>query len=75
MATYQQVLPEVFPHILTVPSDQLEPYINLLTDPDRIASHRGSSFAVTMENHDGTVNLWLSEASLKYLMKYVPELS
>lgn len=65
-SSYKVVLPKAFPLCLTAKPNLVRRAIMLLTSQGRL---RGSSFAVTVDNWDGTWNLWLSEASFSYLQK------
>lgn len=64
---YKEALPEVFFTTLTATPEVVREYVEKLLRADRKDVPQGSSFAVTVDNWNGTWNLWLSEASYNYL--------
>lgn len=71
--SYKSVLPEVFPFLLQTDPHAVVYFVTKLMDPTRKDVPQGSSFAVTVDNWNGTWNLWLSEASYNFLKSVVKE--
>jgi hypothetical protein len=71
MSVYKNVLPNAFPYCLVLPIHEARRYVKLLLS-NRTDVPQGSSFAVTVDNWDGTWNLWVSEASYKFLKEHGP---
>lgn len=67
MSIYKYSLPKIFPYIVTAKPDDIRTFVNLLLSSDRTDVPQGSSFAVTVDNWNGTWNLCLSKASRDYL--------
>lgn len=68
MSTYEIYLPKVFPYCLSVTPQQCRDLLDVLIYVDRDdVPQEASSFAVTVDNWDGTFNLWLSSVSYEYL--------
>lgn len=69
---YQKVLPQAFPYVLRAPKVFIQRAVTALLDPDRVdgLGDNGSSFAVTVDNWDGTQNLWLSVASCNFIQMH-----
>jgi len=65
--TYKSTLPGVFPWVLKGAPPWVAALTAALMSPSRNDVEQGSSFAVTVDNWDGTWNLWLSQASRNYL--------
>jgi hypothetical protein len=66
--TYQHHLPMVFSYVARIHPDDVRTFVAELLDADREDVPQGSSFAVTVDNWDGTWNLWLSAASRGFLI-------
>ena len=70
MSTYKSVLPEIFPHAINLPRETAIWVIGEMTTPFRDDGLVFSSFAATADTRDSTtINLWLSEASWKFVAK------
>lgn len=67
MNAYKNVLPTLFPHSVVATPDRCKHYINDLLSLRRKDVAQGSSFALTVDNWNGTWNLWLSEVSKDFL--------
>jgi len=65
--SYQTTLPRVFPYCYALSPDDVRGYVTVLISKHRTDVPQGSSFAVTVDNWDGTWNLWLSSVSRKFL--------
>jgi len=66
--TYQTILPQVFPHMLTVEPAMAVRIAEVLTEK-RPGIPYGSSFAVTSDVHKhDRRNVWLSDVSYRTLM-------
>lgn len=66
--SYRRTLPQVFPYGIAMPIKQVQTCVRKLILRTRLDVPQGSSFAVTVDNWDGTWNLWLSKVSLVYLV-------
>lgn len=66
VVTYQE-LERAFPYCIRAPHVMARAYIEALLDEDRTDVAQGSSFALTVDNGDGTCNLWVSETSMTLL--------
>ena len=64
--SYNQALPQVFPHVIVVNRHHVPRIAELLASADHRYAN-GSSFAVATNSDRGTVKLWLSDASLQRL--------
>lgn len=69
MSTYKAELPKAFPWVISAKPEEIRQALYLLASPFRKDVPQGSSFAVTVDNWDGTWNLWLSEASFVFLSR------
>lgn len=67
--SYQTQLPMIFPHVVRVRQDIAAGIAATLMSPSRTDVPQGSSFAITVDNWDGTVNLWLSRASHDFVQE------
>lgn len=69
-STYTRTLPTVFPFLIKGTPYNVNLWVRSLLDPRlREDVSQGSSFAVTVDNWNGTWNLWLSEVSKNFLME------
>lgn len=76
MSTYKATLSQVFPHCIATVPHNVETYVKALMDPRlREDVPQGSSFAVTVDNWNGTWNLWLSEVSYAFVQRYIAEVN
>jgi hypothetical protein len=66
MSLYKQTLPKVFPYVVIDKPDGIRDLVSHLLSI--VARPDGSSFAVTVDGPDDRWLLWLSEASMKYLL-------
>lgn len=73
--TYQQILPSAFPHMLRTTQSTVRYMVRELISNGRTDTPQGSSFAVTVDNWDGTWNLWMSEASKDYIVSKHPHVA
>jgi hypothetical protein len=67
MSVYTHHLPNAFPFVIKLTPNRTEGAVKLLLSKKREDAPAGSSFAVTVDNWDGTWNLWLSKVSFNYL--------
>jgi hypothetical protein len=67
MSTYKSTLPQVFEYLMVGTPDDVRRWVARLLDPKRTDVSQGSSFAVTVDNWNGTWNLWLSHTSMQEL--------
>lgn len=74
LSSYHLVLPHIFPHLLVIDIPRARELIGELTDNLRVDVSQGSSFAVTVDNWDGTWNLWLSNVSKDFIVTNHPEI-
>lgn len=66
--TYRFHLPKVFPYVIEASHDIIDHWVIAILDYDKEVTPNGSSFAVTSNAHQGNWLLWLSDASITYLM-------
>lgn len=67
MSVYKSHLPDAFPWLAVAEPKYVRRLIRLLLSERRTDVPQGSSFAVTVDNWDGTWNLWLSDVSKTFL--------
>ena len=67
MSDYKRTLPNAFPYLIRLEPNEVRLHVKRLLDYSRSDVPQGSSFAVTVDNWDGTWNLWLSRVSFKFL--------
>lgn len=68
---YQVYLPKVFPFRIQVSKLQARVFTEALLNENRTDRLKGSSYAITVDADDeGFVNLWLSQTSYVYLIKW-----
>lgn len=65
--TYRTVLPKVFPYVIRINVRDAKLIVKHLMLAERTDVTQGSSFAITVDNWDGTWNLWMSAATYKFL--------
>lgn len=72
MSTYKHNMPKSFPCVAKVSAEDTRLCVRVLIEREDLP--QGSSFSVTVDNWDGTWNLWLSKASADYLRKQLPNI-
>lgn len=70
--TYQLILPKAFPYMLRTSRATVRYMIREIIDGKRTDVPQGSSFAVTVDNWDGTWNLWMSQATKDFIVAKHP---
>lgn len=75
MSSYQRALPSLFPFAISVTPTYALVAIEWLLSDKRSDNLQGSSFALTVDNYDDTVNLWLSRTSYEYLKSQIDTLN
>jgi len=67
MSMYKVHLPNAFPYVLELPPEDIRKIVDMLMSSDRTDVPQGSSFAVTVDAHNGNWRLWVSNASYQFI--------
>lgn len=70
--TYSRVLPNAFPYLLRTSRATVRYMVREIIDGNRPDVPQGSSFAITVDNWDGTWNLWMSKATKDFIVSKHP---
>lgn len=70
--SYQTDLPKAFPYMLRAPMATVRYMLREIIDRNRTDVPQGSSFAVTVDNWDGTWSLWMSTTTKNFVVSKHP---